>query len=191
MRAAVDANNSGLILTPRCSSRYPEVRLPDLDYADDIALFEDSDLKMANTTEAIHATAGKLGLKMSFKKTEILPIGHSCTTPSIVPLGDEGNIKVVQHFKYLGACCSADGTNTKELNHRVGKAAGAFKRTRCGVERSIYQFEYQDEVLQCLRTIYPSLWCWMLEPYWKGWSQTRCLWYAVSEKDLADYLVTT
>ena len=127
MRAAVDANNSGLILTPRCSSRYPEVRLPDLDYADDIALFEDSDLKMANTTEAIRATAGKLGLKMSFKKTEILPIGHSCTTPHTVPLGDEGNIKVVQHFKYLGAYCSADGTNTKELNHRVGKAAGAFR----------------------------------------------------------------
>ena len=64
---------------------------------------------------------------MSFKKTEILPIGHSCTTPPTVPLGDEGNIKVVQHFKYLGAYCSADGTNTKELNHRVGKAAGAFR----------------------------------------------------------------
>ena len=88
MRAAVDKNNSGLTLIPRRSSRYPEVKLADLDYADDIALFEESETKMAETTEAIRATAGKLGLQMSFKKTEILPIQHqsSKTTPA-VPLG--------------------------------------------------------------------------------------------------------
>lgn len=39
MRAAVDKNNCGLTLTPRGSSRYPEVKLADLDYADDIAPF--------------------------------------------------------------------------------------------------------------------------------------------------------
>ena len=74
MRAAVDKNNSGLTLIPRRSSRYPEVKLADLDYADDIALFEESETKMAETTEAIRVAAGKLGLQMSFKKTEILPI---------------------------------------------------------------------------------------------------------------------
>ena len=39
MRHAVDDNNRGIVLIPRRSSRYPEVRLSDLDYADDIALF--------------------------------------------------------------------------------------------------------------------------------------------------------
>ena len=126
MRAAVDKNNRGLTLLPRRSSRYPEVKLADLDYADDIALFEDSESKMADTTEAIRATAGKLGLMMSFKKTEILPIGQVATVPS-VPLGNEGTIKVVDHFKYLGAYCSGDGSITKEFNHRIGKASGAFR----------------------------------------------------------------
>ena len=70
----------------------------------------------AETAEAIHATVGKLGLQMSFKKTEILPNGHqpSKSAPA-VPLGNEGIIKVVDHFKYLGAYCSTDGTNAKNL----------------------------------------------------------------------------
>ena len=45
MRAAVDKDNCGLTLIPRRSSRYPEVKLADLDYADDIALFEESETK--------------------------------------------------------------------------------------------------------------------------------------------------
>ena len=128
MRAAVDKNSSGLTLIPRRSSRYPEVKLADLDYADDITLFEESETKMAETTEAIRATAGKLGLQMSFKKTEILPIQHQFhrTTPA-VPLGNEGIIKVVDHFKYLGAYSTADGSNAKEINHRIGKASGTFR----------------------------------------------------------------
>ena len=134
MRLAVDKNNRDLTLIPRRSSRYPEVKLADLDYADDIALFEESENTMAETTKAIRATEGKLGLQMSFKKTEILQIGRqpSKTVPSI-PLGNEGITKVVDHFKYLGAYCSADGTNAKELNHRLGKASGTFRELdACG-----------------------------------------------------------
>ena len=94
---------------------------------DDIALFEASEAAMAETTEAIRNIARKLGLQMSYKKTEILPIGCATTLTPVVPLGDEGNIKVVDHFKYLGAYCSADGSNTKELNNRIGKASAAFR----------------------------------------------------------------
>ena len=43
----------------------------------------------------------------------------------IVPLGNEGLIKVVDHFRYLGAFCGADGTNVGELNSRVGMASAA------------------------------------------------------------------
>ena len=42
MRAAVDKNKSGLTLIPRQSLKYPEVKFADLDYADDIALSEES-----------------------------------------------------------------------------------------------------------------------------------------------------
>ena len=47
-RAAVDKNNSSLTLIPRRSSRYPEVKLTDMDHADDITLFEESETKMAD-----------------------------------------------------------------------------------------------------------------------------------------------
>ena len=103
MKIAVDKENRGLTLIPRRSSRYPTVKLADLDYADDIALFEESEVEMAKTTEAIRVMAGKLGLKMSYKKTEIMSIGRANASNPTVPLGDESIIKVVDHFKYLGA----------------------------------------------------------------------------------------
>ncbi|XP_072039365.1 uncharacterized protein [Amphiura filiformis] len=55
-----------------------------------------------------------------------MSLGSLNSAPS-VQMGDEGLIKVVDHFKYLGAYCSADGSNVKELNHMIGKAPGAFK----------------------------------------------------------------
>ena len=82
---------------------------------------------MVNTTEIIRAISGNLGLKMSYKKTEIMSIGQSSGSNPIVPLGNEGLIKVVDHFKYLGAFCSADGTNVKELNSIIGKASAVFR----------------------------------------------------------------
>ena len=51
---------------------------------------------------------------------------RKCLSP-IDPPGDEGLIKVVDHFQYLGAFCSANGTNVKELNSRTGKASAAFR----------------------------------------------------------------
>ena len=53
----MDKNNRGTTLLPRQSLRYPKVRFSNLDYADDIALFEESDTRMAETTEAIRTTA--------------------------------------------------------------------------------------------------------------------------------------
>ena len=84
------------------SSRYPEVKLADLEYADEIALFEDSDAEIANTAEATRAIAGKLGLKMSYKKIEIMSIRQAIGSNPIVPLRNEGLSNVVEHFKYLG-----------------------------------------------------------------------------------------
>ena len=63
MKIAVDKDRRGLTLVPRRSSRYPKVKLADLDYADDIALFEENDVEIAKTTEVIREIAGKLGLK--------------------------------------------------------------------------------------------------------------------------------
>ena len=76
---------------------------------------------------------------MSFKKAELMSIGKSTSPKPIVPLGNEGNIKVVEHCKYLGAFSSADGTNVKELNNRIGKAAGAFRESEEGWKKATPQ----------------------------------------------------
>ena len=47
-----------------------------------------------------------------------MSIGKSTSPNPIVPLGNEGNINVVEHFKYLGAFSSAKGANAIELNNR-------------------------------------------------------------------------
>ena len=88
--------------------------------------FEENEKSMANTTEAIRQSASKLGLMMSYKKTEILPVGqHNIPNPN-VPLSDEGDIRVVEHRCVL-QCTYAHGTITKELNYKTGKAAGVFR----------------------------------------------------------------
>ena len=80
MKIAVDKDNRGLTLIPRRSSWYPEVKLADLHYADDNSLFEETDVETAKTTEAIRAIAGKLGLKMRYKKTrDHVPVSVSLT----------------------------------------------------------------------------------------------------------------
>ena len=104
MKAAVDKNNSGLTLIPQRSLRYPEVKLADLDYADDKALFEESETNRSQTcfswetriTDEFQENSSVILVsQMSFKKTEILPIqNHSSKTTPAVPLGNEGTIKL-------------------------------------------------------------------------------------------------
>ena len=56
-----------------------------------------------------------------------MSIRQASTSNPIVPLGNEGLIKVVDHFKYQGAFCSTNGTNVEELNSRIGKASAVFR----------------------------------------------------------------
>ena len=64
---------------------------------------------MAETTEAIRKSASERVMMMSLKKIEIMPISrHSQKKKKkkknpTLPLGDDGNIKVIDHFKYLSA----------------------------------------------------------------------------------------
>ena len=75
---------------------------------------------MAKNNEAIRAIAGKLGLKMSYKKSGTMSIGRVSISNSIVQLNNESLIKVMDRFEYLGVFCSANGTSVKELDSRIG-----------------------------------------------------------------------
>ena len=106
---------------------YPKVKLADLDCADDTALFEETEIEMAKTTEAIRKICRETWSQDELQKTAIMSIGQASVPNPIVLLGNEGLIKVVDHFIYLGAFCSANGTNVKELNSRIRKASAAFR----------------------------------------------------------------
>ena len=56
-----------------------------------------------------------------------MSIGQASGSNPIFPLGHKGLIQVVDHFKYLGAFCSADRTNVEELNSRIGEVSVAFR----------------------------------------------------------------
>ena len=71
----------------------PRIKLPDLDYADDIALFETNE-KTTFQQKPLESLQASWASMMSFKKT----VGPSSSPKPSVQFGNEGNIKVVDHF---------------------------------------------------------------------------------------------
>ena len=96
-QAAVDKSNGGITVLPMQSSKYPTERFSDMDYAKDIAPFEESDTRMAETTEGrelenfdcIWVSRRLSWTHVNWQVTSRKPI---------VSLGIEGNIKVVEYF---------------------------------------------------------------------------------------------
>ena len=65
-----------------------------------------------------------------------MSISKSTSPNPIALLGNEGNIKVVEHFKYLGAFSSADGTNVKALlKQQNWQSSRGIQRVGEGLER--------------------------------------------------------
>ena len=77
---------------------------------------------------------------------------------------------MVDHFKYLGAYCSADGTNMKELNCRIGKAAGAFKELNTIWKDRYISLPTKMQIYRAcvLSTLLYGAECWTLKPTDEG-----------------------
>ena len=97
-------------------------------------------LRWQKTTGAIHEIAGKPGLRMSYKKTEIMCIGQASGSNLIVPLGNEGLIKIVDHFMYFRAFAVPRGLMSKSWTVELRKHQQPSESwTRCGaIETSIW-----------------------------------------------------
>ena len=90
----------GIVIEPKKGRRFPEIRLKDLAYADDIALINKS-LKLAeNLLHCIESSAQLVGLHLNAGKTEILTSGN-IDTYQVKSLSGQV-LKHVDHFKYLG-----------------------------------------------------------------------------------------
>lgn len=99
-------------------------RLKDLAYADDICLLADDVQDLRRMTETIVCEAGKVGLRVNTRKTEIMKIRTQDTSQIII----EGEtLQEVEKFVYLGCEMRNDGDIRNEVGIRIGKAGAAFR----------------------------------------------------------------
>jgi hypothetical protein len=119
LKQAVDDGNWGL-------KWVDEKKLSDLDFADDIALLDETWKGMQSLTDMIQEVAGKVGLHMNTSKTKLMKIGNF-EEDGCIQVGG-GPIECVEDFCYLGSVIARDGSCDKEIKTRLGKANTTFGR---------------------------------------------------------------
>ena len=120
MMQATRDTPSGVITHPRRSRRYPAETINDLDFADDIALLESSNIGAQTQLTKTAESAAQLGLVISVAKTEYMTFNCSPQPPLHV-YGEP--IKHVTNFKYLGSMMAS---STSDLARRKALAWTAF-----------------------------------------------------------------
>ena len=109
-----------------------EKHLLDTDYADDMAMLDNSKEGLQETTDLLCKYSAYAGLKINAGKTQSMAVSKSASQrpyskDDTVDINVEGlPIQQVSSFTYLGAIISANGTIDKELSARIQKASGAF-----------------------------------------------------------------
>ena len=107
----------GFITHPRESSRLLIQRLNDLDYADDIALFESSQERAQEQLTECSKTALNVGLEINIGKTKEMIINNNKENQPLKLNNEE--IEIVNDFKYLGSLVAS---SEKDIKCRKGQA---------------------------------------------------------------------
>ena len=102
-------------------------RLTDCDFADDVGMLPTTNPALQRMTNSLEEEATKVGLRISVEKTKVLTVNRN--TKADITVGDK-KIEEVEQFTYLGSIMTGDGGSDGDVNARVGKAAGVFKRMR-------------------------------------------------------------
>ena len=120
-------------VTLQCeSSRVEAKHILDTDYADDMALLDNTEEGLQETTDLLCKYSAYAGLKINAGKTKCMAVSKCASQrpycrKDTLDISVEGlPIEQVSNFTYLGAIISADGTIDKELSSRIQKASGAF-----------------------------------------------------------------
>ena len=98
-------------------------QLDDLDFADDLALLSHNHSQMQDKTTRLETTSAGTGLRINRKKTELMKINTTASTP--VTVGGEP-IREVESFVYLGSLIDHKGGSDRDVTARIGKARQAF-----------------------------------------------------------------
>ena len=98
-------------------------QLDDLDFADDLALLSHNHTQMQEKTTHLESTSAGTGLKINRKKTELMRMNTTVSTPVTVG-GDI--IRETETFVYLGSVFDKQGGTDRDVKARIGKARAAF-----------------------------------------------------------------
>jgi len=121
MRNAEDS--FGFTTHQRLSARKPARKLNDLDYADDIALLEESLERAQRQLERTSSEASKVGLEINVDKTKLMIVDAPLYGPHQTLSLNGEYIEVVSDFKYLGSMMAS---SERDMRIRKGQAWGAF-----------------------------------------------------------------
>jgi Reverse transcriptase (RNA-dependent DNA polymerase) len=112
----------GFIYKLHKSSRHPEQKINDLDFADDIAMLENS-IRLANEQiRKLATTASEVGLEINAEKTEYMAFNIPEAEDGDVLLGNH-KLKRVNDFRYLGSLMQS---TEADFERRKGLAYGAW-----------------------------------------------------------------
>jgi hypothetical protein len=121
-----DAQLTGYTLRPRRSTRYPEIRLPFLAFADDVALLNNTSNDLQSALNRVYTSAMKVGLEINASKTEVLHIGEQNLSPFLLPSGER--ISVTNNFTYLGGKVANPTSAVSSRKATAWTAAGKLSR---------------------------------------------------------------
>ena len=115
-----------IVLEPRRSRRHPEIRLHDLDFADDIALLASTIEKAESLLHSVESASNAVGLHLNEGKTKAL----------LLNMGQTNNIKTkkgvtlenVPHFKYLGSYVPDSFLDFKSRKAQAWKACNKLEK---------------------------------------------------------------
>ena len=124
----------GAVLQRSISPLVDDITVLDTDYADDMAVLDNSEEGLQETTDLLCMYGAQGGLRINGKKTEAMVIGKATsqrpyTKEATVNITVEDTpVQQVSDFTYLGTIISSDGTIDRELSARIQKASGAFNQ---------------------------------------------------------------
>lgn len=106
---------------------YRNMKLNCLAFADDLALLANNVEEAKVQIEQLENIAAKVGLQISFEKTEIMPT-IEVETP-VIQLNNNKQIKVVKKFKYLGEIITWNINEKASIEYRTTKLRQAQRVT--------------------------------------------------------------
>ena len=106
-----------------------DVKIADLDFADDIALLDEDEVGNQDMTNKLVKNAKMVGLRLNVPKTKCMAVGMEADASINIEVDGE-KVEKVCDFVYLGSCLEDSGAVEKDVRTRIGKAGATFQKMK-------------------------------------------------------------